>query len=175
MMNDPSFANASGSSHLGVFGDGPTPTPDSVSPTADDHDRMVYDRSLTALEAYCSGSARVFGTGSTPDSLSDTSDEKWYGLTGVLIHFMLMFTRHKDVNTVKKLVDDCVTSQLSSSLRPHDAVSALGPMYDGHDKNYLPTMQACDRAISNLLDICKDKKTKMNNFVHNYMQKIAYI
>ncbi|KAI8570255.1 hypothetical protein RHMOL_Rhmol01G0020000 [Rhododendron molle] len=87
----------------------------------------------------------------------------------------IMQALSKDVNTVKKLVDDCVTSQLSSSLRPHDAVSALGPMYDGHDKNYLPTMHACDRAISNLLDICKDKKTKMNNFVHNYMQKIAYI
>ncbi|GFY88789.1 hypothetical protein Acr_06g0007290 [Actinidia rufa] len=82
---------------------------------------------------------------------------------------------NKDVNLVKKLVDDCLTTQLSSSLRPHDAVSALGPMYDGHDKNYLPKMQACDRAISNLLDFCKDKKNEMNIFVHNYMQKIAYI
>ncbi|THG02835.1 hypothetical protein TEA_027830 [Camellia sinensis var. sinensis] len=81
----------------------------------------------------------------------------------------------KDVNTVKKLVDDCLTSQLSPSLRPHDAVSALGPMYDGHDKNYLPKMHACDRAIAILLNICKDKKNETNIFVHDYMQKIAYI
>lgn len=81
----------------------------------------------------------------------------------------------KDVNTVKKLVDDCSSSQLSSSLRPHDAVSALGPMYDVHDKSHLPRMQACDRAISKLLDFCKDKKNEMNIFLHNYMQKITYI
>lgn len=81
----------------------------------------------------------------------------------------------KDVNTVKKLVDDCLSCQLSSSLRPHDAVSALGPMYDVHDKNHLPRMQACDRAISKLLDFCKEKKNEMNIFLHNYMQKIAYI
>ncbi|KAL6984935.1 hypothetical protein U1Q18_018316 [Sarracenia purpurea var. burkii] len=87
----------------------------------------------------------------------------------------IMQALSKDVNTVKKLVDDCLSSQLSSSLRPHDAVSALGPIYDGHDKSYLPKMQACDRAISILLDFCKDKKNEMNVFVHDYMQKIAYI
>lgn len=81
----------------------------------------------------------------------------------------------KDVNTVKKLVDDCSSSQLSSSLRPHDAVSALGPMYDVHDKSHLPRMQTCDRAISKLLDFCKDKKNEMNIFLHNYMQRITYI
>ncbi|KAK1414030.1 hypothetical protein QVD17_29768 [Tagetes erecta] len=81
----------------------------------------------------------------------------------------------KDVGLVKKLVDDCLTSQLSNSLRPHDAVSALGPMYEGHDKSYLPKMQACERAISNLLIFCKNKKSEMNTFVHKYMQKIAYI
>nr|KYP51451.1 Autophagy-related protein 11 [Cajanus cajan] len=81
----------------------------------------------------------------------------------------------KDVNTVKKLVDDCLSSQLSSSLRPHDAVSALGPMYDVHDKNHLPKMQACDRAISKLLEFCKENKNAMNLFVHNYMQNITYI
>lgn len=88
---------------------------------------------------------------------------------------MYSYSCSKDVNTVKKLVDDCLNSQLSSSLRPHDAVSALGPMYDGHEKNYLPKMQTCDGAISNLLDFCKDEKNNMNIFVHNYMQKIAYI
>lgn len=87
----------------------------------------------------------------------------------------IMQALSKDVGMVKKLVDDCLTSQLSSSLRPHDAVSALGPMYDGHDKIYLPKMHDCERAITDLLDFCTGKKNEMNNFVHNYMQKIAYI
>ncbi|GER39508.1 hypothetical protein STAS_16125 [Striga asiatica] len=87
----------------------------------------------------------------------------------------IMQALSKDVNTVKKLVDDCLSGELSSSLRPHDAVSALGPMYDSHEKSYLPKMHACDRAISNLLDHCRNKKNEMNIFVHNYMQKIAYI
>ncbi|KAM1216908.1 hypothetical protein TB2_012959 [Malus domestica] len=87
----------------------------------------------------------------------------------------IMQSLSKDVNTVKKVVDDCLSCQLSSSLCPHDAVSALGPMYDVHDKNHLPRMQACDHAISKLLDFCKDKKNEMNVFLHNYMQKIAYI
>ncbi|KAF5956159.1 hypothetical protein HYC85_009015 [Camellia sinensis] len=87
----------------------------------------------------------------------------------------IMQALSKDVNTVKKLVDDCLTSRLSSSLRPHDAVSALGPMYDGHDKNYLPKMQSCERAISNLLDFFSEKKNDMNIVVHSYMQKIAYV
>ncbi|XP_031247608.1 autophagy-related protein 11 [Pistacia vera] len=87
----------------------------------------------------------------------------------------IMQSLSKDVSTVKKLVDDCLSSQLSSSIRPHDAVSALGPMYDVHDKNHLPKMQACDRSISKLLDFCKDKKNEMNNFVHDYMQRITYI
>ncbi|VFQ61293.1 unnamed protein product [Cuscuta campestris] len=87
----------------------------------------------------------------------------------------IMQALSKDVNMVKKLVDDCLTGQLSSSLRPHDAVSALGPMYESHEKSYLPKMQSCDRSITGLLDFCKDKKNEMNTFVHNYMQKIAYI
>ncbi|XP_022946194.1 autophagy-related protein 11-like isoform X1 [Cucurbita moschata] len=86
----------------------------------------------------------------------------------------IMQSLSKDVDTVKKLVDDCLSCQLSSSIRPHDAVSALGPMYDIHDKNHLPRMLACDRAVSKLLDVCKDKKIQMNNFLHYYMQKIAY-
>ncbi|KAK4257584.1 hypothetical protein QN277_007152 [Acacia crassicarpa] len=87
----------------------------------------------------------------------------------------IMQSLSKDVNTVKKLVDDCLSGQLSSSLRPHDAVSALGPMYDVHYKNHLPKMQACDRAISKLLDFCQDKKNEMNIFVHEYMQSITYV
>ncbi|KAL9326056.1 hypothetical protein ACSQ67_006701 [Phaseolus vulgaris] len=87
----------------------------------------------------------------------------------------IMQSLSKDVNTVKKLVDDCLSSQLSSSLRPHDAVSALGPMYDVHDKNHLPKMQACDRAISKLLDFCKENKNEMNTYVHNYTRNITYV
>ncbi|XP_057767186.1 autophagy-related protein 11-like isoform X2 [Salvia miltiorrhiza] len=87
----------------------------------------------------------------------------------------IMQALSKDVNTVKKLVDDCLSGQMSSSLRPHDAVSALGPMYDSHDKNFLPRMKACEGEISSLLDFCTDKKNEMNIFVHSFMQKIAYI
>ncbi|XP_058207005.1 autophagy-related protein 11-like isoform X1 [Rhododendron vialii] len=87
----------------------------------------------------------------------------------------IMQALSKDVNMVKKLVDDCLSSRLSASLRPHDAVSALGPMYESHYKSYLPKMQASHCAISNLVDFCMDKKNEMNIFVHNYMQKIAYI
>lgn len=75
---------------------------------------------------------------------------------------------------MKKLVDDCLgRGQLSSSLRPHDAVSALGPMYDVHAKNHLPKMHACDHQVSKLLDVFRDKKNEMNQFVHSYMQKIT--
>ncbi|KAL4571342.1 hypothetical protein LXL04_018100 [Taraxacum kok-saghyz] len=87
----------------------------------------------------------------------------------------IMQALSKDVTMVKKLVDDCLTSQLSNSLRPHDAVSALGPMYEFHEKNHLPKMHSCEHTISNLFTFCKSKKTEMNTFVHAYMQKIAYI
>ncbi|XP_047307361.1 autophagy-related protein 11 [Impatiens glandulifera] len=87
----------------------------------------------------------------------------------------IMQSLSKDVNMVKKLIDDCLSNQLSPSLRPHDAVSALGPIYDGHDSICLPKMEACDSAVSRLLDFSKDKKNEMNHFVHNYMQKMAYV
>ena len=86
-----------------------------------------------------------------------------------------LYSCSKDVSTVKNLVDDCLSCQLSSSIRPHDAVSALGPMYDVHDKNHLPRMLACEHSISKLLDFCNDKKNEMNVFVHDYLQKIAYV
>ncbi|KAM3269926.1 autophagy-related protein 11 [Capsicum chacoense] len=87
----------------------------------------------------------------------------------------IMQALSKDVNMVKNLVDDCLTNQLAAALRPHDAVSALGPMYECHEKSYLPKMQACDGEISKLVEFCKDKKNEMNILVHNYMQKVAYI
>lgn len=74
---------------------------------------------------------------------------------------------------MKKLVDDCVSSQYSGSLRPHDAVSALGPMYDVHDKNHLPRMEACDRELQNLLEYCKKSKNTMNLCVHTRLQTVA--
>lgn len=76
---------------------------------------------------------------------------------------------------MKKLVDDSLSGILSSSIRPHDAVSALGPMYNVHDKNHLPRMQTSDSLISKLLNLCKDKKNEANILVHNYMQKITYV
>jgi hypothetical protein len=79
----------------------------------------------------------------------------------------------KDVNTVRKLVDDCVGSQLSASLRPHDAVSALGSMYHVHGKSHLPRMEACSRAHSNLFEFCKTKKNEMTMGVHTSMQKVT--
>ncbi|XP_010526303.1 PREDICTED: autophagy-related protein 11-like [Tarenaya hassleriana] len=87
----------------------------------------------------------------------------------------IMQSLSKDVNTVTKLVNDCLSCPMSSSIRPHDVVSALGPMYEVHDKNHLPKMQACHNSISELLDFCKDKKDEMNNFLHSYMQKITYV
>ncbi|XP_051132025.1 autophagy-related protein 11 [Andrographis paniculata] len=87
----------------------------------------------------------------------------------------IMQALSKDVNTVKKLVDDCLSGELSSSLRPHDAVSALGPMYDSHDKSNLPKMLECEREIERLLAFCIDKKNEMNVFVHHYMERIAFI
>ncbi|KAG9455924.1 hypothetical protein H6P81_000432 [Aristolochia fimbriata] len=87
----------------------------------------------------------------------------------------IMQSLSKDVNTVKKLIDDCLSSQLSASLRPHDAVSALGPMYEVHDRSHLPKMEACDRAVLNLLEFCRAKKNEMNAFVHNFMQKVAIV
>lgn len=79
----------------------------------------------------------------------------------------------KDMATVKKLVDDCVSTHSSGSLQPHDAVSALGPMYDVHEKNHLPKMEACHRKLGNLLDLFRAKKHDMSVCVHTNMQRVA--
>ncbi|KAA8522833.1 hypothetical protein F0562_009256 [Nyssa sinensis] len=133
---------------------------------------FVKEENLRKLVEDCSISHRQFDASFLMGDLEHTIKEHQRYISEQKI---IMQALSKDVNTVKKLVDDCLTSQLTSSLRPHDAVSALGPMYDGHDKNYLPKMQSCERAISNLFDFCKDKKNEMIIFVHDYMQKIAYI
>ncbi|ONK70486.1 uncharacterized protein A4U43_C05F34210 [Asparagus officinalis] len=85
---------------------------------------------------------------------------------------LIKITLSKDVNTVVKLVNDSVNHQLSSSLRPHDAISGLGPIYEAHEKNCLPKVQNCDNHISKLLDTCKEKKNNMNLLVHVSMQKV---
>lgn len=74
---------------------------------------------------------------------------------------------------MKKLVDDCVSGQYSGNLRPHDAVSALGPMYDVHDKNHLPRLEACDMELDNLLEHSKKSKNQMNLCVHTRLQNVA--
>ncbi|XP_038699469.1 autophagy-related protein 11 isoform X2 [Tripterygium wilfordii] len=87
----------------------------------------------------------------------------------------IMQSLRKDATTVKSLVDDCLSCESPTSLRPHDAVSALGPMHHGHEKDHLPKMQDCDYSISKLLEFCTDKKNEMNVFVQNYVQKITYV
>jgi autophagy-related protein 11 len=81
----------------------------------------------------------------------------------------------KDVNTVRKLVDDCVGSQLSASLRPHEAVSALGSMYHVHGKSHLPRMEACNHAHSNLFEFFKTKKNEMTMGVHTSMYPFSLV
>lgn len=78
----------------------------------------------------------------------------------------------KDVDTSKKLVDDCSSCQLSDSLRPHDAVSAVGRIYEVHEKDNLPSIQNFDHRLAKLLEKCKDKKNEMNNLVHVCMQRV---
>lgn len=73
---------------------------------------------------------------------------------------------------MKKLVDDCINCQPSRSLRPHDAISALSPMYEVHEKNHLPKVQSCDHVVMKLLDNCTAKKNEMNTIVHFCMQKV---
>jgi autophagy-related protein 11 len=78
----------------------------------------------------------------------------------------------KDVDTSKKLVDDCSSCQLSASLRPHDAVSAVGRIYEVHEKDNLPSIRNLDNRLTKLLEKCKDKKNEMNMLVHDCMQKV---
>lgn len=88
----------------------------------------------------------------------------------------------KDVNTVKKIVEDRVSSQYSSqrpqdappgSMRPHDAVSAFGPMYDIHDTRLLPRLVHLDCEFAKLLDFCRKSKNAMTVGLHTRMQSVA--
>jgi hypothetical protein len=76
------------------------------------------------------------------------------------------------VDTSKKLVDDCSSCQLSASLRPHDAVSAVGRIYEVHEKDNLPRIRSFDHILTKLLEKCRDKKNEMNTLVHVSMQRV---
>ncbi|KAG2648941.1 hypothetical protein PVAP13_1NG076400 [Panicum virgatum] len=78
----------------------------------------------------------------------------------------------KDVDTSKKLVDDCSSRQLSASLRPHDAVSAVGRIYEVHEKDNLPRIRNFDHMLTKLLEKCRDKKNEMITLVHVSMQRV---
>lgn len=84
----------------------------------------------------------------------------------------IMQSLSKDVDTSKKLVDDCSSCQLSASLRPHDAVSAVGRIYEVHEKDNLPSIRNFDHRLTKLLEKCKDKKNEMSNLVHVCMQRV---
>ncbi|AQK60247.1 Putative autophagy domain family protein [Zea mays] len=85
---------------------------------------------------------------------------------------IIMQALSKDVDTSKKLVDDCSSCQLSASLRPHDAVSAVGRIYEVHEKDNLPSIRDFDQRLTKLLEKCKDKKNEMNTLVHVCMQRV---
>lgn len=72
-------------------------------------------------------------------------------------------------------MDDSLNPQLSASLRPHDAVSAVGRIYDVHERGHLPKVQNCDHAVTKLLEKCKGKKNDMNILVHTSMQKVKSV
>jgi len=84
----------------------------------------------------------------------------------------IMQSLSKDVDTSKKLVDDCSSCQLSASLRPHDAVSAVGRIYEVHEKDNLPRIRNFDHMLTKLLEKCRDKKNEMITLVHVSMQRV---
>ncbi|KAF3329617.1 Autophagy-related protein 11 [Carex littledalei] len=84
----------------------------------------------------------------------------------------IMQVLSKDVDTAKKRVDECSRPNLSASLRPHDAVSAVGRIYEEHEKTHLPNMYSFDEAISSFLEKCKANKNRMNHLVHVSMQRV---
>ncbi|KAL8471943.1 hypothetical protein ACS0TY_029256 [Phlomoides rotata] len=49
------------------------------------------------------------------------------------------------------------------------------PVIFGDNKEEKEIKEECDCGISDLLGFCRDKKNEMNIFVHDYMQKIAYL
>jgi autophagy-related protein 11 len=79
------------------------------------------------------------------------------------------------VDTAKKRVDECSSPNLSVSLRPHDAVSAVGRIYEEHEKTHLPNMYSFDDSVSSLLQKCKANKNRMNQLVHVSMQRVKLV
>jgi autophagy-related protein 11 len=91
---------------------------------------------------------------------------------GLLLNFRFPWCS-KDLNTVKKLVEDCVSGQLTSSLRPLDAVAALDPMSEVHINNHLPTVEHCDSKLSSLVQHMNKCKVAMTRCVHTQLQSVA--
>ncbi|MCO5575332.1 hypothetical protein L7F22_029132 [Adiantum nelumboides] len=80
---------------------------------------------------------------------------------------VILQSLRKDVDTVRKLVDSL------GSLQPHDAIAALGPMYDVHEKNQLPKMEAYHLKMEKLLIFFRAKKHEMSVSLHTFMQRVA--
>ncbi|KAJ3679193.1 hypothetical protein LUZ60_017204 [Juncus effusus] len=88
----------------------------------------------------------------------------------------IMQALSKDVETSKKLVDECLHDpHLSASLRPHDAVSAVGRIYEVHEKSHLPKMQSSAHALHSLLSSLLSSKNSTNLLVHHSMQKVKVV
>ncbi|KAH7298577.1 hypothetical protein KP509_25G050100 [Ceratopteris richardii] len=99
-------------------------------------------------------------------------------LLGQLIieHARMMEEQHvilqslsKDVDTVRRLA--CPPG----SLRSQDAIAALGPMHDVHEKNQLLKMQVYHEKLEKLLNFFKSQKQDLAGCLHLYMQKVAFL
>ncbi|KAI5083142.1 hypothetical protein GOP47_0002885 [Adiantum capillus-veneris] len=80
---------------------------------------------------------------------------------------VILQSLRKDVDTVKKLVNSL------GSLQPHDAIAALGPMYDVHEKNQLPKIETYHQRLEKLLSFFRAKKNEMSVCLHTFMQRVA--
>mmetsp|Transcript_8377 Transcript_8377/g.29388 ORF Transcript_8377/g.29388 Transcript_8377/m.29388 type:complete len:898 (-) Transcript_8377:273-2966(-) len=93
----------------------------------------------------------------------------------------IMQSLAKDLNTVKKLVEDTVgqishdTSSSTSAMRPLDACSALDPMNESHLNSHLPTIEAADTQLERMLAYCVECKGAMSRCVCLQLQSISQL
>ncbi|GBG59457.1 hypothetical protein CBR_g38482 [Chara braunii] len=95
----------------------------------------------------------------------------------------ILTSLNKDLNTVKKMVNDCVEGMranersggghLTASLRPLDVINHLDPMDQGHTSFQLPKLEECDRRLAHLVLYLRDCKNDMSRCVHVQLQKVA--
>lgn len=88
---------------------------------------------------------------------------------------VILQSLNKDMDMVKKVADDYVNRRSSGSLGPHDAIAALGPMYDVHEKNHVPKMEAFHQKLERLLEFSRTNKHEMSVCVHTCMQRVAIL